>query len=285
MLGPLIGLAGNLISGFLGSKGASAQNKAALAQAKAANAAQMKMAAKNIQLQKNFAQKGIQWKVADAAKAGVHPLYALGAQTMSFQPISIGTSSASPVNEMAPWADAAANMGQDLSRALSAGATSGERKAAVMATALDLEHKQLSNDLLRSQIARLNSAQVGPGVPGVEPMMIPGQGDSGVEPMPQRVVGASAARPFSEPGSVSDLGYARTATGWAPVPSSDIKQRIEDMWLMEIPWMLRNNVLPTMGGNMNPPFAAPAGKVWKFNPMKQEYQLWDAGSVGSWLVQ
>lgn len=38
-----------------------------------------KTAKENIKLQKQFAQTGIQWKVADAKKAGIHPVYALGA--------------------------------------------------------------------------------------------------------------------------------------------------------------------------------------------------------------
>ncbi|MEM3753884.1 MAG: hypothetical protein QW518_08940 [Thermofilaceae archaeon] len=40
----------------------------------------------NVKFQKRFAKQGIQWRVADAEKAGIHPLYALGAQTASFTP-------------------------------------------------------------------------------------------------------------------------------------------------------------------------------------------------------
>jgi hypothetical protein len=45
--------------------------------------------AQNVAYQKEFAQKGIQWKVEDAKKAGLHPLYALGAQTTSFSPVPV----------------------------------------------------------------------------------------------------------------------------------------------------------------------------------------------------
>ena len=47
---------------------------------------QKEMNAKNAALQREFAQSGIQWKVADAKKAGLHPLAALGAQTASASP-------------------------------------------------------------------------------------------------------------------------------------------------------------------------------------------------------
>lgn len=36
---------------------------------------------KNRNFQREFAQNGISWKVADAKRAGIHPLYALGAST------------------------------------------------------------------------------------------------------------------------------------------------------------------------------------------------------------
>jgi hypothetical protein len=38
------------------------------------------------QLQREFAQHGIRWKVADAKAAGLHPLAALGANTISYKP-------------------------------------------------------------------------------------------------------------------------------------------------------------------------------------------------------
>lgn len=45
--------------------------------------------AQNVAYQKEFAQKGVQWKVEDAKKAGLHPLYALGATTTSFSPVPV----------------------------------------------------------------------------------------------------------------------------------------------------------------------------------------------------
>lgn len=39
--------------------------------------------------QKEFAQHGVTWKVADAERAGIHPLAALGAQTTSYTPQAV----------------------------------------------------------------------------------------------------------------------------------------------------------------------------------------------------
>lgn len=45
---------------------------------------------KNAELQKEFAQNSIQWKVEDAKRAGVHPLAALGASGYSASPSFVG---------------------------------------------------------------------------------------------------------------------------------------------------------------------------------------------------
>ena len=50
--------------------------------------AQRDMADQNARLQREFAQNSIQWRVSDARKAGIHPLYALGANGASYTPQS-----------------------------------------------------------------------------------------------------------------------------------------------------------------------------------------------------
>lgn len=53
----------------------------------------------NIKMQKEFAQNGIQWKVMDAQKAGIHPAVALGANTYQATPSSVGVSSGKGVSD------------------------------------------------------------------------------------------------------------------------------------------------------------------------------------------
>lgn len=53
------------------------------------SATQSKINKENIAMQKEFAQNGIQWKVQDAQKAGIHPAVALGAQTYQASPSSV----------------------------------------------------------------------------------------------------------------------------------------------------------------------------------------------------
>lgn len=136
-LGPLISGATSLIGGLFGRSEAE----------------------KQADLQKDFAQKGIQWRVADAKKAGVSPLYALGAQTTSYQPNMVGGTGS-------PMGNALADMGQDISRAVTATGTAGERLYNKTMQGLQVERGQLENELLKSQIAR-ERGQVGPAMPAV----------------------------------------------------------------------------------------------------------------------
>lgn len=99
-----------------------------------------KQARKNRQLQMDFAKHGIRWRVQDAIRAGVHPLYALGANLPSYSPVEIGGQGRG---------DEFREMGQALERAFSATASQEERL-----------QQQLELDVLRSTI-RENDARAG----------------------------------------------------------------------------------------------------------------------------
>lgn len=134
-------------------------------------AAQKQLNAENIANQKEFAQQGIRWKVADAQAAGLHPLAALGAQTSSFSNV-VGGGIEYPKSSFG-------EMGQDLGRAIKAGQTSSERtsdlQSAVgkLATSFQLEKANLENELLRTNIAK-ERAQLPPPFPSPIPLPRPG---------------------------------------------------------------------------------------------------------------
>lgn len=145
MLGEIVSGIASLAGGLFGKSSADKANR------------------QNIKLQREFAQKGIQWKVADAKAAGVHPLAALGANTVSFSPSVVGDNS---------MGQAMSNMGQDLGRAINAGSTSRQRadhvsqqilQEQLKGLQLDNAGKALSNAGTASQLRR--SALVGPPMP------------------------------------------------------------------------------------------------------------------------
>lgn len=172
-------------------------NAANLAQAQQNNVVQERWAKANLDQQREFAQAGIRWKVRDAIEAGLHPLAALGAQTSSFAPISVGSSSADlRAATVSPETLDVGNMGQNISRAIAAGSTAPERLSTVqrqvqaISSALQIERGSLENDLLRANIAKTR-AQIGPPIPLPQP------------------------------------GPARTVSGFA-VSDDEIKQKAED---------------------------------------------------------
>lgn len=57
-----------------------------------ANRNARRQAAQQEQLQREFAQNSIQWKTADAKAAGLHPLYAMGAASTPYSPITYSDS-------------------------------------------------------------------------------------------------------------------------------------------------------------------------------------------------
>lgn len=237
---------------------------------------QNEIAERNIQLQKDFAQQGIQWKVNDAKAAGIHPLYALGAQTHSFAPVSVGDSLSS----------AFANAGQYIGRAANATASGSQRINAVTeaAQSLALEKAGLENELLRSQIRRNNSAGTPPPMPhpGTNWAM-PGQGATTIPDIPGTVVdkgltrtGMDPSQPWSESGAISDVGFARNSWGgMSPIPSKDVKERIEDIMPAEWMWAVRNLLGPNIPGNAAMPNnnvpVPPGYDAWVWHPLRQDY--------------
>ncbi|AXH77576.1 MAG: DNA pilot protein [Microviridae sp.] len=116
----------------------------------------------NIQQQRDFARHGIQWRVQDAKSAGVHPLYALGAQTPSFSP------SSQPVS----YGDSLSRMGQDISRAAMSSQSADEKKQFQIQQSQQsrllegqIQNQDLRNQILQEEFNALKSPGTGPGIP------------------------------------------------------------------------------------------------------------------------
>lgn len=259
--GDIIGAIGSIAGGLLGSSSAKKQSKISAA-----------IARESLQLQQDMAKHGIRWRVEDAKAAGVHPLYALGAQLPS-------ASGATYVPaDTSAWPGALAQAGQHIGRAMQSGMTAGERVDAKM-QALALDRAELENDLLRAQIAK-EKGQLGPPLPSNTPSLFPESGDVSTrgltitsKPMERTVSHPDASH--QEPGAVAGLSFMKTPTGVVPVPSKDAKERIEDMAIPEFMWSLQNNLLPNFGSRASEPPKSwlPSGAVgWQWSYSKQEWQ-------------
>lgn len=294
--GSLIGAGASIIGGALASGASGASNSS--------NEAIM---AAQLAFQREMAQNGIRWKVEDAKAAGIHPIYALGAPPFNPSPVAIAN------QPDTGWANALSEAGQHIGRAVDSTKTQEEKVDAHTQTMreLQLQNAALQNKALETDIqfkqaeygAIIGRSSFGQPFPDPHAGRNPAFVDSGppsntgsyrpfgsspaatatglVDPKPHQPVIRDPSRPHQEPGDITDTGWARTPTGWTPVPSKDVKERIEDSLVSETLWEMRNRIPPTFQGRFNPPFPAPPGKVWSWSSWKQEYQLIDSDKVGN----
>lgn len=227
----------------------------------------------NIAMQKEFAQMGVRWKVADATAAGLHPLAALGAQTTSFSPSSVGDTGIG---------NALSESGQHFGRAIAATQSEEEKKmdAYRLASAhQDVEGKALQNQILSHQLKTLQFGQ--PSFPG-STNFLPGQGNSNLivtEPVKRNA--SEPGRPAQEAGWRPDVSYSRTDTGMTPMIPTGLSESLEDDIIGKFMWRLRNQLAPNFTGQGKPPQSqAPDGHKWRWNVNKQEWQPYNAREIG-----
>ena len=240
-LGSIVSGVGSIVGGLIGANNAQS------------------VAGMNYEAQKEFAQNGIRWRVEDAKRAGIHPLYALGASTQGYSP-SGGYTGDYGIS------DAAAHFGQGYERAQQAKMTKEERdrqdvRDAIqdMAALEDLRQKKRMNDaqirLADSEIFRnfalSTSALRKTGLPPAMPSsggVIDGQGESyatgQTTPEISSVVTSEKGTPSVQAGSPPDARFYRTATGRAPLPTEESGDAMDAAFGSGIQWALRNNLLP-----------------------------------------
>lgn len=253
----------------------------------------------NYQHQKEFAQNGIRWKVADAKAAGLHPLAALGASTAQYTP-------ATAIGDSPDWSFLA-DAGQSIGRAVDAKRTQQERveqqQKQDAAFALKAENQKAENDLIRAQTASIQqdmalrqakaseqavrTQQQVPAMPSLAPdgSLMPGQGNAtspgGIETKPAEIVVNEPGRPGQERGSVTELGFTRTNDGgYVPVMSNDAKNRLDDDIIGSTLWHLRNSIPAMFDFDHTKPPASwlPEGHEWRYNTAKGAYYAVPRGS-------
>lgn len=299
MWGGIASAVGSIAGGLIGAASSQSANSSNIEAAALAND-------KAYERQKEFAQHGIRWKVEDAKAAGLHPLAALGTNTATYTPSGlVGTSSGTDYS----WLGDA---GQGIGRAVSAGLTRQERQKQQQVrdevAALDIEHKRaqiqnqrLHNQLLQQDIVRQQTAaseraivnqQLGPSIPmksRPDGAIIDGQGDAisskFIKTKPAEIVANMPSRPWTEAGTITEVGYGRTkGGGYVPVMSSDAKNRYEDDTIGTLGWNLRNR-LPALvfdyPSSAPPKSYLPSGyDDWTYNFINN---AWYPVKRGDWL--
>lgn len=192
---------------------------------KSAYGDQMALARQQFDFNKQYVQNQLQWRVADAQKAGLHPMAALGINGASFSGVSmpsipnVSDSTFDPVE-----------LGQSAAYAATkAKTTKQQEQAFALSQSLageQIRGVQLDNELKQLEIMSLASrmTQAGPAAPDINGgrNLVGGQGDS----------------PFMDKPIVRD-GWLLDEKGRKVgiIPSEDLSDRTEDKLIIEwIPW-------------------------------------------------
>lgn len=247
MLGALIGAGSSIIGGLMGQ---SSQNK-------------------QMALQKQFAKNAIQWKAADAQKAGISKLYALGANTTSYAPVPVGGGLGSGISEA----------GQNIGRAIDATASPAGRAghlATELATA-QLDGLKIDNDIKRTELLSKSNLRsqpgTGPAILDSETVPhIPGQGNSEVEIKSK--IAPSGYVPQKSFGVSPEIDMYRSKYGYSPEVPQQLGESQESQPLSAAQWFIRNKLMPGLNDAYKTyPYPPPEGHYWQFNPMFGEYML------------
>lgn len=261
MLGALIGAGASLASSLLGNK----SNE----KARANEAAQ----------QREFAQNGIQWKVADAKAAGVHPLYALGANTVSYSPQSVGGSDFGGL----------AAAGQDIGRAIDSTRSQTQRSDALSSTlaALQVDGLKIDNDIKRADLASKLATirgQSGPALPNAATTNLYGLDGVGDLTVDGPTLKLQTQRDLSDPrfpghvpGAGPSTAFVDTGMGgYEPVIPSQLQEAYESDELGSFGWQARNRVLaPLMGSAYAPRFPVLPWQTRYYNWKKFQWEKRD----------
>lgn len=261
MLGSILGAASSVLGGILGNSAAKKSNKQ-----------QAQIAAQNRQDQYNFAQNSLQWKAADAEKAGISKVFAMGASPTSFSPVSVGST---PANF-----DFLGNAGQNIGRAIQAGQSPTQRATGFdrIAQTLTLEGQQLDNEYKRAQIASLNKTlnQAGqpPGIPAsTDPAYgIPGQDVT----RSTKIDAQTSGEPAIVPGRTPEVLLTDTTSGGTSfVPPPAMQEALESMGFTgQAQYMIRNGLAPFFLDGYRPKqyrSGAQPGYYHTYNPITGEY--------------
>jgi hypothetical protein len=223
----------------------------------------------NYQMQKEFAQNGVRWRVNDATEAGINPLAAMGMQPYNPSGFAVGQN---PKPSLSFLGEA----GQGIDRAMEAKATQEERLEAEVKRqemdSLQLENQKLQNQYLQSQIVdqqaktserAIATQQQVPSMPGTtraDGAIISGQGDSSplsqlTKTNPATIIANDPSNVTAEAGSNPEIKWARTGKdSYISVRSQALEEALEDDKIGNLQFNLRNKLVNPL---LHPETAAP----------------------------
>lgn len=216
----------------------------------------------NAKKQEEFAKNSISWKAADAEKAGISKIFAMGAPTHSFAPVSTGDFS---------------NFGNQLDQKMGQGGQLSTTTGKVAGITTEIQRAQLDglridNDIKRAELASKLQLATQPGAGGVLDRDVTG-GPAGAELKKQ--IAPAGYTPNRSWGVSPEVDMYRTREGYAPQIPQQLQEAFESDALSRWQWNIRNKLLPyyNMDAYGTPPFKAPDGSYFTYDPLMGQYIL------------
>lgn len=215
---------------------------------------------KQEKLQKQFAQNSISWKAADAERAGISKVFAMGAPTHSYSPVSVGG-----LDNLGGAIDTAVKTaipGQSSGGGTTTNKISGVSSQIQQA---QLDGLRIDNDIKRAELLSKQAIASQPGAGGVL--------DHAVTIGPEGVKAKKEIAPGS-PGGVKSWGVSpeidmyQSPRGFiSPEVPQALGEAQESQPLSAAMWYLRNKMMPIADRSFRtPPYKLPPDMYWRFNP-------------------
>lgn len=210
---------------------------------------------KNKNLQKEFAQNGIQWKVDDAKRSGIHPLAALGAQTSQFSPVQVGSGQGyKGVSKTDRIAKFLADSGQDISRSVRALQTKQQRELTDIVLAQEkakLKGFELENQVLEKRLNGPNANSFPTSGLGIVESDLTPDVDSVPGKVYQVVPEAVSSAPGVKLGTGPEGGYKHSRMGYIKYyPDQNVMDLLSESMPAAFSWwsdMLKYKYVMTAG--------------------------------------
>lgn len=246
MLGSLISAGASLLGGLMGS-----------------NSAQ-----KQMQQQMYLAKNSMQIKAADAEKAGISKLYAVGAPSISYAPVNTGGPLAAGI------ADAGSKLGTAIDGQGGAGSTTGGKISGItqMMAAEQLRGLKLDNDSKQTELSSKLAIATQPGAGHMLDNEMR-HGPEGIKPKKDLSIGSGDPnRPHAEYGVQPEVSLYRTKDGYAPQIPKDLQEAFESDTLGRWQWNWRNRLRPSLDIESGAiPKIDAKGVEWFFDPITGQY--------------
>ncbi|UDN67691.1 DNA pilot protein [robinz microvirus RP_95] len=215
-------------------------------------------------VQREFAQNSIQWRAADAEKAGISKVFAMGAPTVSYSPQSVGDYGISDAGK----AIAQAIPGQGGPGSTTGGKLTGLGSEIQQA---QLDGLRIDNDIKRAELASKISIATQPGTAHMLDRDVI-QGPEGLKLQKQQEPAGygSGNKSF---GVSPEVSMYRTKEGFAPQIPQQLQEAFESDALSRWQWNIRNKILPYMSMDAygTPPHEASPNRYWVYDPVMGQY--------------